>query len=327
MPVYNAGGFLQDSVISILDQSYADFEFLILNDGSSDQSLEIARGFAAKDNRIVVFNENENRGIVYQLNKGLAAAKGEYIARMDADDISLPIRFTTQLDFIEKNNLDICGSNVFFFSGDPAGNKTRSHMAEGMKEGLAQMFFRTPLLHPTVMFRRSLVEKTGLAYKAEFYPAEDYELWTKTLPYCSFANIHEPLLLYRHSQNQISKTRSALQSEKTIRAKALYIQAMCGFTPSDEEEQLLSDYFYRSAYKVFSENEMNVLFSLFKKILQGLKEEEVQYYFCKYLHTSVSYYSSKRNFYYSNYKKFHFDKYYNGNLRLRLSAMMRQLIK
>ena len=112
MPVYNGDKFLIKSIKSILNQTFKNFEFIIINDGSSDNSLKIIESF--DDRRIKFFNNLENRGISFTLNKGLKVAKGKYIARQDQDDISLPDRLTLQLEYIRENNIDLVDTNLTF---------------------------------------------------------------------------------------------------------------------------------------------------------------------------------------------------------------------
>jgi len=110
MSVYNAQKYLDEAIESILNQTYSNFEFIIINDGSTDKSLEIIENYAKKDSRIIVINR-ENKGLIYSLNEGIRKANGKYIARMDADDISLPQRLEKQVEFMEKNkNIGICGT-------------------------------------------------------------------------------------------------------------------------------------------------------------------------------------------------------------------------
>lgn len=114
MSVYNGEKYLAEAIESILNQTYKNFELIIINDGSKDNSVEIIKNYMKQDNRIVLI-DRENKGLPYSLNEGISVAKGEYIARMDADDISLPTRFEKQVDYMQKNELDVCGSYIKLF--------------------------------------------------------------------------------------------------------------------------------------------------------------------------------------------------------------------
>ena len=146
MPVYNGEKYLKEAIDSILNQTFSDFEFIIVNDCSSDNTEDIIKSY--KDNRIVYLKNEENSGVATTLNRGLDIAKGEYIARMDADDISLPKRFEKQVDFMDKNkNCIICGSNTELF-GAISG---RTYVPLTDSAIRATVIFSSPFTHPTVM--------------------------------------------------------------------------------------------------------------------------------------------------------------------------------
>jgi len=202
MSVYNAENYLEEAILSILNQTYKNFEFIIINDGSTDISLEIIEKYAKKDNRIKVISR-ENKGLIYSLNEGIKLSKGKYIARMDADDISLPDRFEKQVKFME-NNLDVgvCGSSVISFN-DSFQKKWVLYTKNEMLK--AESFFSSPFAHPSVMIRKSIIDKYKLFYDKNFIHTEDFELWVKMAKYTNFYNFKEALLKYRISNNSITK--------------------------------------------------------------------------------------------------------------------------
>ena len=144
MPVYNGELYLAQAIDSILNQTYKNFEFIILNDGSNDNSLNIINDYQKEDDRIVLISR-ENKGLVYSLNEGIEKSKGKYIARMDADDICLPMRFEKQIELMENENLDICGCHYFLLN----------------KEGNIDGLNLTPLSHE--MCSLSLASKVPFA--------------------------------------------------------------------------------------------------------------------------------------------------------------------
>ena len=115
LPVFNGDKYLSEAIESILNQTYINFEFIIINDGSTDGSLTIIENYRVKDNRIVVISR-ENKGLIASLNEGIRIANGGYIARMDQDDLSLPTRLEEQVKFMDSNQLDICGTYVQLFN-------------------------------------------------------------------------------------------------------------------------------------------------------------------------------------------------------------------
>ena len=201
LSVYNGEQYLSESIESILNQSYRDFEFIIIDDGSSDKSLEIIRSY--NDKRIVVISR-ENRGLIASLNEGILKSKGKYIARMDADDISLPTRFEEQVEFLEKNSkVGLCGTAVIGFSDK--GDESPWILSQKSKTIKSQMLFSSSLAHPTVMMRRELIVKHQLFYDENFKYAEDFELWTRFANVTELANLKTPLLRYRVLENSESR--------------------------------------------------------------------------------------------------------------------------
>ncbi len=207
MSVYNGGEYLSSAIESVLDQSYKEFEFIIIDDGSNDGSLEIIKSYQAEDDRIVLITR-ENRGLIASLNEGIDLARGEYIARMDADDISLPTRFAKQVAFMEANpNIGICGSWVEVF-GDDRRTKV-GKMAFLDKELKTKLLFSVPVMHPTVMVRRDLLCKYDLRYHSDYKTAEDYKMWLDCAEFTEFANLQEVLLRYRVLESSITRIAEA----------------------------------------------------------------------------------------------------------------------
>ncbi len=202
MSVYNGEKYLRQSIESILSQSFKDFEFIIINDGSTDNSLKIIEEFKKKDERIELISR-ENKGLIYSLNEGVKSAKGEYIARMDADDVSMPNRLEKQLKYVEEGGLAVCGS---WANGiDNKGIKTR-FLNYPPKADRIRFFtiLHNPFIHTSVMFRKDIYEKVG-GYRSFFKHIEDYELWTRIVFKYKTDNITESLLEYRFHDDQITK--------------------------------------------------------------------------------------------------------------------------
>jgi hypothetical protein len=195
MSVYNGERYLREAVESILNQTSTDFEFIIVDDGSTDSTQSILESY--DDPRLLLARNQENIGLTRSLNKGLALAQGEYVARMDADDIAMPYRFEKQIAFLEKHSeTGILGSNGRLID------------ANGRERGLYQLppsdlqirwrfLLANPFLHPTVMIRRNVLAQNGLIYDEAFQATQDYELWTRILKYTRGANLSELLIQYR----------------------------------------------------------------------------------------------------------------------------------
>ncbi len=218
MAVYNGETYLREAIDSILNQTFTNFECIIINDGSTDKSLSIIKSYS--DNRIILINNEGNKGLIYSLNKGIDTAKGEYIARMDADDICLPNRFEEQLKtFQAQPNTIVVSSDYYLLNNTKLSLIKTNYTNYALK---AILLFTPCFCHPTVMIKNLFKEK-NIFYNQEFIHAEDYKLWTDLAVCGNFYNVPIPLLKYRSHPTQIStlnKNRQ-LQISSTIRKNYL----------------------------------------------------------------------------------------------------------
>lgn len=194
------------AVSSILNQTMNQLEFIIYQDGYEEETRATLKSMSERDNRIVLMGEKENHGLAYALNRCIEAAKGEYIARMDADDISLPERLETQLVFLEKHpQYAFCGSNAELI--DEQGIWGKRKMAEEPEKKDYLPF--SPYIHPTVMFRRSALEKSnGYRYAKVTMRCEDYDLFMRLYILGEKGyNIQQCLLQYREDRNSYQKRK------------------------------------------------------------------------------------------------------------------------
>lgn len=210
--VYNGERFLAAAIESVLTQDFADFEFLLLDDGSTDGSLAIAQHYAAQDNRLRVITR-ENRGLVASLNELLAAARAPLIARFDADDICMPERLSKQKAFMDGHpGHGLVGSDTRYI--DAAGQVpstpalVRPHNHPGI---LANLEEGPNLCHSVVMYRRALVLEIG-GYRASYLHAEDLDLWLRLGEMTQLANLPEVLLEYRITPEQVSARHVVTQA-------------------------------------------------------------------------------------------------------------------
>ncbi len=213
MPVYNAERYVAEAVESILNQSFADFEFLILDDGSTDRSLKILQQYAAQDARIQL-TSRPNRGLVVTLNELLTQAKADLIARMDADDVALPDRFARQVEFLQAHPEVVCVGGAQDWI-DEAG-RFLIHHAEVEQDAEIQPLILTgqiPINHPSVLMRRAAVVQVG-GYDASTYPAEDLDLWLRLGEVGALANLRETVLKYRQHERSISELKQIEQIQQ-----------------------------------------------------------------------------------------------------------------
>lgn len=214
LPAYNAQGYIRSAVYSVLQQTCADFELIIINDGSTDQSLPILQDMAKRDPRIKLITR-ENKGLVATLNEGISLAQGTYLARMDADDLCMPARFEKQVAYLQAHrDCVLIGSDVLYIDadGDPIGRMP--DIAFGHEKITHDLLRRGwPIVHPAIMMRTEAVKKVG-GYGADLVPNEDHDLFLRMGEIGRLENLPEVLLHYRKHATSIS----ASQAEK-VRAK------------------------------------------------------------------------------------------------------------
>lgn len=218
MPVYNAEKYLDEAITSILRQTYTNFELIIVNDGSTDSSLQIIRYYAGSDKRIRII-DRPNKGLIASLNEAIDIAKGDYIARMDADDCSLSVRFEKQVAYLSEHNADLVGGH--YLDMNSAGKIVNTTIVPVGREALiACLALRPPFAHGSVMFRRSFWVNNGMKYGQRFKEAEDYALWQEFYTKgARLANIDEFIFKYRQHGESFSagKLRKMNNEVKLLR--------------------------------------------------------------------------------------------------------------
>ncbi len=211
MPVYNGEKYLREAIDSILNQTYPDFVFLIIDNGSTDHSLDIISSY--QDSRIKLYKNSKNLGLIHSLNLGLKNSDTEYIARMDCDDISLPQRFEKQIAFMDENpGIGISGTWIKTIGSKKKNVWKYETNPEKIK---AQLFFDSCLAHPSVIMRSSLLTQNNLSYDRQHIHAEDWGLWQKASFYLDLSNLTEVLLLYRISDTSVRMMNKEVY-EKTL---------------------------------------------------------------------------------------------------------------
>ncbi|MES2695357.1 MAG: glycosyltransferase [Verrucomicrobiota bacterium] len=216
IPVYNASRYLSAAVRSILVQTCSDFELIAVDDGSTDQSKAILEGLAAADPRIRIVSR-PNTGIVGALNDGIAVARGEFIARMDADDLAVPTRFAAQCEYLENHPECVAlGTDILYT--DPEGAPLIRHQPALQHDEIVNQLVDGnggALIHPTVFFRRAALEQVG-GYRQQFNWIEDLDLYLRLSEIGKLANLPTVFLHYRQhlkSVNRTQGTREALRQQ------------------------------------------------------------------------------------------------------------------
>lgn len=213
MSCYNASEHIRRSIDSILCQSFKEFEFIIINDGSVDETARIINSY--KDPRIKFIDLLSNIGLVDALNLGLDVCKGKYIARMDADDISLTNRLAIQKKFLD-NNPDVIAAGSSIINFDKYGNEIEVEFPlDHNSIALHLVTFERTICHPAVMFRKDIVTKRGIKYNPEHILCEDYHFWYQLSKAGQLANIGTPLIKYFRGSCQSSNKYKILQLQNT----------------------------------------------------------------------------------------------------------------
>jgi glycosyltransferase involved in cell wall biosynthesis len=260
LPVYNAAEYVHEAIQSILNQTYQNFELLIYNDGSTDNSLEIIQKF--KDPRIRIVNYEKNIGLIQLLNNAFAEAKGEYIARMDADDICFPNRFEKQVAFLDQH-LDhgIVGTQMEFIGSDETIWKPCRD------EELRWWIFKgSPLAHPTVMIRKSVLVQYHLNFNKEAYVVEDFDLWWRMAFHTKLANIDSVELKYRLHPKQESSSKTEIQWNNFIKSQKEFTENL-GLSSEKYSPEFINNLLSR-ALEGTSKNLMN-LWSFYQDLLNS----------------------------------------------------------
>lgn len=260
MPVYNAEKYIAEAIESILNQTYTDFEFLIINDGSTDNSLKIIESY--KDTRIRLINNETNIRLIATLNKGIDLARGKYIARMDADDISLPQRLEKQYTYMEAHpEVGLLGSYIRTIGLE---NNYDVHFKTTHDEIKFKLFFDTHFPHPAAMIRKSVLIEHELRFEKEYIHAEDFALWNKMAEVTQLSVLPEILVHKRVHPEQISVKHTPIQLKISSDIRRLLIKNM-SVNPSDEEIALYDNFLEDIIPNTFGS--LKVLLLLFDKLI------------------------------------------------------------
>ena len=231
MSVYNGEKYIREAIESILNQTFSDFELIILDDGCTDHTEEIIKEYT--DKRIRYTKNPGNLGLAGSLNRGLELARGKYIARMDSDDVALTDRLQKQVDYMENHpDVILLGGQSELLQNDIV-MKNDFHAPVEDDEIRLMILYHNPFLHPTVMIRGDVVRKNALRYQNRY--VDDYDLWIRMLPYGKMHNLEDTLLKYRVHDNNFSvvnKNTHIDDAEQSLREK--YISSL-GLSDSEKK--------------------------------------------------------------------------------------------
>lgn len=217
LPVYNADSFIRTTIESLFSQTFNDFELIVINDGSTDNSLNIISNYK-NDPRLKIINNDKNLGLIYTLNRGIKMAKGELIARIDADDIAIKNRLKLQADYMDNHpNVALVGGWAELIDEQGAGFHIHK-VPTAPTEILNSILLTNCFIHPSVMFRRSIALELG-GFRQEALHAEDYDLWLRMCEHHQVANLPNVLIQYRIHPGQISQQKLKMQRLSANKAR------------------------------------------------------------------------------------------------------------
>lgn len=215
MPVYNSEKYVATAIESILNQTFSDFEFIIINDGSTDNTAKIVQKYARRDSRIKFIDNQINQGLITILNQGLDLCTGEYIARMDGDDISRPERFKLQVDYMDAHpNVGVVGAWVSAF-----GTKQDIYKYAPVIKLLDLLIHGCRICHPTAMIRASVLHNNNIRYSKRYPCAEDFAFWMSIAHVSELHNLQTVLLDYRYHATNVSIVHHHQQIISTEQAR------------------------------------------------------------------------------------------------------------
>ncbi len=262
MALHNSEEYVEDAICSVLNQTFSNFELIIVNDASTDNSLEIIKKIAKKDHRVIIIDLLKNVGVSNARNVALDKARGEFIVIMDSDDVCKPYRLEIQIDFLEKNlDYGVCGSWLQILNENGEQEVWRSPIDHF--DILAHQLFYNAIYNPTVMIRASILRESNIRYDTSYAVAEDYNLWHSLHKLCKFKNIPKVLLWYRKLNDGKSLSFDPRMKDMTDRVVKNFISEL---ELSTEDNQLAIHFAISSWNKFYLLRNKNSYESWLEKI-------------------------------------------------------------
>ena len=282
MPLYNAERFLDETIQSVLNQTYKNYELIIIDDCGQDGSLDIAKKYAKQDKRIKIYSNKENKGIAYSRNRGLHEARGEYIALLDDDDIAMPNRLELQVKYLDNHpEIGTIGGNAQWI--DENNNVIRETIDVVSDPDTIRMFFlfRNLFNNSEMTFRKSIVEKNGIKYHDGYYGMEDFHFWVCFLHFSKATMLTDLLLkkrVFAHNEtNKNKNNKAALRAQKFFELQKLSL-TLAGFTIDLKDEYVLKKYLAENDYFCKNMSELEELKSFLLNILIQAKKIDSNIY-------------------------------------------------
>ncbi len=276
MPVYNGEKYIEKAINSILNQTYKDFELILIDDCSPDSSIEIAKKL--NDPRIRIIQNEKNSGIAFSRNVGLKAARGEYIALMDDDDLTVPHRFEKQVAYLDNHlDIDVVGGQVALIDENDNITCIRNTPLINPKFIKATLMIRDPIGNGSAMFRKKLIEDNSILYKDGCCGMEDYLFWIDCSLHGNITNIQEIMLYWRcTNQNETYKNRVILEKKRREKYSEIqkYAMNMNGIDLDEIEIEIVTNMLIEDmSTNSVSVEELRKLYIVLKKIIHQVYEK------------------------------------------------------
>lgn len=307
LPVYNSRRYIEECLNSILNQTYKNIEIIIINDGCNDGTEEILKTIAIEFRNIKLYNQ-ENLGYCNSINKGIVYCSGEYIARMDADDIMISSRIERQVEHLEMYpEVSILGTSICYINS--FGEELTKHIFPNRYKIPRQILDQSPVAHPSVMIRKSVFQKVG-KFRSNLYPSEDYDFWLRASS-LGFVidNLDEILLLYRIHGNSTTHNNSIKRAYSSIAAQKAYLLRLINKDDHLEDYSFdFNDYFENlpdnikpSKLEIFTSinntiSNSNIINTLSEYNKLYFNDKDAKYHVLFLLRVSYYYFSTKRYF-------------------------------
>lgn len=275
MPVFNCEKYIKESLESIINQTYANLEILIIDDGSTDNTLDIINSY--NDKRLRILKNGENRGIPYTRNRGLKESKGKYMAVMDADDIAYLNRIEKQVIYMEENqDIDVLGSYFNIFGG--RFNKSYKPQFTSPEEISAGLLFSNPIGNSTILIRLDIIKTKELSYNEKYFVAQDYDMWVQISKVGKILILPEILIKYRLSSNNITKKSTGerlMQRRKIINSIHQDIFNFFNFKLTEKEISVFNEFFSDDNQQVIDHNTLSNIPKVLNKIVEQNKSNSL----------------------------------------------------
>lgn len=264
--LYNSEKYIADSIKSLQSQTYKDIEIIVVNDGSTDNSVNIVKKMVHEDARIKLFENPQNMGIPYTRNEGIKYSSGKYMAIMDSDDLSEPNRIEKQVRFLEDNPKSVAVGSFYKIIGEKNKNKRTFVNEEDLKISL---LFACPFVNSTMMIRKEVLDETQTKYNEKYFVAQDYELWSNLIRLGEINIIPEKLAFYRWGHDNISKktlSSRAIERGKLIGNIKKSLLDYYNFTLTNTQVDIFINFFMEPNYsKKMNEKFIELYFELVKQ--------------------------------------------------------------